>query len=80
MRRLAILIGVISALLSGSFAHAQESGVSRHPMEALSPDEVARAVELLKAAGLADGNTLFPQIALFEMPKAAVLAWTPGAP
>lgn len=49
-------------------------------MEALSPDEVARAVELLKAAGLADGNTLFPQIALFEMPKAAVLAWTPGAP
>jgi primary-amine oxidase len=49
-------------------------------MEALSPDEVANAVEALKAAGLADDQTLYPQIALSEMPKADVLAWTPGTP
>ena len=49
-----------------------------HPLDPLSADEITTAVEVLRAAGLADAGTRFPLIDLDEPPKAAVLASQPG--
>ncbi len=51
-----------------------------HPMDALTISEVARTVSLIRAAGYADARARFPTITLKELPKAEVLAWTPGQP
>jgi len=51
-----------------------------HPLDALTADEIATAVKVLREAGRADDRTLFASISLEEPPKGAVLAWTAGAP
>lgn len=66
--------------LSATLAMAQESGVPSHPMDALTPTEITRVVQILSDAGYASKATRYPAITLQEMPKAEVLAWTPGAP
>ena len=61
----------------GHLAKAQSAA---HPMDALSPAEVALAVRLVREAGLVGDGARYPMITLREMDKAAVLAWTPGKP
>jgi primary-amine oxidase len=56
------------------------AAVSAHPLDALSAEEIATAMRVLRAAGHADMATRFPLIALDEPDKAAVLAWRPGQP
>ena len=49
-------------------------------MDALTTDEVAKAVELIRAAGHGGDDARFPTVSLLEMPKADVLAWNRGDP
>jgi primary-amine oxidase len=51
-----------------------------HPLDPLTRDEIAKTVELLRAAGHVDDATRFPSITLKEPPKATVLAWQSGLP
>src|SRR5262245_3182594 len=51
-----------------------------HPMDALTAREYWTVFEVLKASGRVNADTRFPEIGLQEPPKAAVLAWTKGAP
>src|SRR5262245_26847836 len=50
--------------------------MSRHPLEPLSAPEVAKAVELLRAAGKVTPTTRFVSVMLKEPPKTAVHAGT----
>jgi primary-amine oxidase len=52
----------------------------QHPMDALTAEEIALAVDLLKKEGQANADTVYPSISVFEMPKADVLDWKPGDP
>ncbi len=49
-------------------------------MNALTPQEVAQAVDLTRTAGLASNAASFPVITLKEMAKVDVLSWQPGRP
>jgi primary-amine oxidase len=63
--------------------HAQEEPEAikaEHPLDALTPGEIATVADLLKAGGQADKDTLFPAITLIEPPKDDVRAWTSGKP
>jgi primary-amine oxidase len=51
-----------------------------HPLDPLSADEIASAVAILHAAGLATTDTRFPLIGLDEPAKTTVLGWQPGRP
>ena len=78
MIRILALLAVLTIGLHQP-AGAQSFEVS-HPMDALTYPEIAEAVKLARAAGHADDQTVYPMITLVEMPKADVLAWTPGKP
>jgi primary-amine oxidase len=54
--------------------------LSAHPLDALSAEEIATAIAVLREAGDADKATRFALIGLDEPDKAAVLAWRPGQP
>jgi primary-amine oxidase len=49
-----------------------------HPLDALTPDEINRTVQVLREAKLADRNARFSIVRLHEPAKADVLAWRPG--
>ena len=51
-----------------------------NPLDALTADEIDRAVTILTAAKQVDAGTRYPTITLLESPKAEVLRWTPGQP
>jgi len=76
-RGAAVFIFLVLAAMGA--AHAQGAGPG-HPMDALTYPEVARAVRLVRDAGLADDRTVYPAITLKEMAKADVLAWQAGDP
>jgi Cu2+-containing amine oxidase len=46
----------------------------KHPLDALTGDEIRMATKLLRDPGHADDETLFPSIALEEMDKSKVCA------
>jgi primary-amine oxidase len=54
--------------------------VASHPLDALTPAEIATTTELLRRAGKADDATLYGAITLIEPPKDEVRAWVPGKP
>ena len=54
--------------------------VPQHPLDALTPEEIAAGVKLLREQGLASDSTRYPVFTLKEPPKADVLAWQPGQP
>ena len=60
----------------GSHAAAEP----KHPLDALTSEEIRKTVRILRDAGHADRATLFPSITLEEMEKAAVRAWRRGDP
>lgn len=49
-----------------------------HPLEPLSPDELAAAVEIVRRARSLDARALFETVALREPDKKAVRGFTPG--
>ncbi len=51
-----------------------------HPLDALSAEEVERAVSILNNEGLIDKDTRFALMTLREPGKAETLAWRPGQP
>lgn len=51
-----------------------------HPLDALTPDEIALAVKILKDSKNADADTVYPAITLNPGSKDAMRAWTPGTP
>ena len=78
---------MLSALLSSAGLaplHAQDKvaapAVPTHPMDALTPGEIEKAVGILKAAGHFDATSKLVSIALAENDKAEVRAWAPGKP
>jgi primary-amine oxidase len=69
---------VALAIVAAGPALAQQAPTN--PMDALTGDEINRAVQVLTAAGKVDSNTRYPTITLQENSKESVLAWSPGKP
>ncbi len=61
-------------------AFAQDSEGPFHPMDALTPAEIAATVKLLTEAGDANDQTRYPAITLQEAPKNTIRAWKNGDP
>ncbi|WP_170984612.1 hypothetical protein [Rhodoligotrophos defluvii] len=80
MSKKAWILILAAALLSRIAPAAAQLAAPDFPLDALTFQEISRTVSLLKQAGLADDQTLFPTITLSEPPKADVLAWRPGQP
>ncbi|WP_342641778.1 hypothetical protein [Rhodoligotrophos ferricapiens] len=78
--RLLILLGALATFLCAIQPGSAQMAEPQFPLDALTYQEIGRAVSVLKQAGLADDDTLFPTITLKEPPKANVLAWSPGKP
>src|SRR5438552_3876521 len=51
-----------------------------HPLDPLTPDEMATAVRVLEGEKRLTKRSRFPLLALHEPPKKDVLAWKPGQP
>src|SRR3954454_20276885 len=51
-----------------------------HPLDALTPDDVQRAVALIRADRRAEPDAVFVHVRLHEPPKDVLLAHEPGAP
>jgi primary-amine oxidase len=75
-----LIRSLLFLLVSVTSAAAQTADVPHHPMDALTPSEIARVVEILGKAGVAGKSTRYPAITLREMPKAGVLVWKENAP
>jgi primary-amine oxidase len=69
-------MAIVVMVLLG-IAHAQDAGPF-HPMDALTPAEIATSVKLLKDAGDVDDKTRFPGITLLEADKQIIRDWKPG--
>jgi primary-amine oxidase len=69
----------VVVFLWASAAQAQMMKIN-HPLDALTPEEIARAADILKQSKAANEQTLFPTIELLEPPKEFVLSWTAGKP
>ena len=73
------LLALLIALVLSPAVLAQ-SYKPQHPMDALTAEEIARAVELLTKEGQANADTIYPAITLNEMAKINVQDWKPGDP
>jgi primary-amine oxidase len=73
MKKLLATTALCATILSS--AHAQER---THPLGGLTSDEYATINQILREAGVADDDTLFPLIEMKEPPKSDVLAWKNG--
>lgn len=51
-----------------------------HPLDPLTPAEIAEIAAILQADGRVQASHQFPDISLREPPKTEVLAWRPGLP
>jgi primary-amine oxidase len=69
---------LLSPILYSPAVFAQ-SGAS-FPLDPLSKDEIAAAVNILRSAGKASDSSRFATITLHEPPKSEVLAFKPGDP
>lgn len=68
---------ISSALLAAAIGTAS---AAEHPLDPLSFDEHWDVLQILYDAGKLDPDTTFSGVHLYEPDKAAVLAWTAGAP
>lgn len=57
-----------------------EPYTAQHPLDALTPEEIALGTSLLRDQGLASDSTRFPVFTLKEPAKSEVLAWKAGDP
>lgn len=69
-----------SALAQDQQAATPAPYVASHPLDALTAEEIAAGVDILRAAGVATDATRYPSFSLLEPPKADVMAWTAGQP
>ena len=53
---------------------------AKHPMDALTADEIRSAKAMLQKANKLDDGTRFVSLSLDENPKAEVRAWSPEQP
>jgi primary-amine oxidase len=58
----------------------REASKIAHPLAMLTPEEVTRAVEVLRASGKVGDDALFASIVLHEPAKDALAQWKPGDP
>ena len=84
MRSVVFLVGAILAIAAPVSLSAQTRVAAPvapvHPLDALTPPEIGKAVALLRAANhLADGDRIV-SLSLVEPDKADVRAWTLGKP
>ena len=77
---MSLLRALIFLCILVTSAIAQEGYVPQHPMDALTPEEITQAVQIMREAKLVSDVTLYPAVTLREMPKADVLTWKPGQP
>ncbi|MFP6584743.1 MAG: hypothetical protein VCD00_19575 [Candidatus Hydrogenedentota bacterium] len=78
VQRIATLIlslFLVVAILAVPPAHA-----APHPMDPLSNDEIEDALQLLVQSGNLQSDSRMAYMRLYDMDKADVLAWKPGAP
>ncbi|MEV6343081.1 primary-amine oxidase [Actinoplanes sp. NPDC051851] len=54
--------------------------MAAHPLDRLTPDEIALNRNLLDKNGLISATTRFPLVMLVEPPKSFVVGWEPGTP
>lgn len=80
MRQLLRTLIITLGLAAPGLALAADQKGPFHPLDALTPDEIAGTVKLLTAAGDADADTVYPAITLKPAAKEAMRAWTPGTP
>ncbi len=73
-----VLLCCAACLLAGWPAKAADD--SAHPLDPLSKEEIAAAVQTLKAGGKVNDGSRFSILALHEPPKAEVLGFKPGNP
>jgi len=78
-RALATLVVLLLAATLGIAAPADKKGPF-HPLDALTADEIALAVKILKDTKNADVDTVYPAITLQPGSKEAMRRWTPGTP
>jgi primary-amine oxidase len=60
--------------------HGRAIAASRHPLDPLSKEEIATAVQVLKSSGKVNERSRFPIIVLHEPPKVEVLKFRTGTP
>jgi primary-amine oxidase len=70
----------VSQWSPGSPGGAEGVGGAAHPMDALTADEIRKAVDILRSSGRTDTTAKFATLALQENAKASVRAWRPGLP
>ncbi len=78
MRLFSIVVWL--ALLLTTQARGEDAYLPRHPLDALTADEISAAKSLLTKQALIDETSEFTNLTLAEPPKTDVLQWKPGAP
>lgn len=73
-------ISILIFLFWATASQAVEPVAPLHPLDALTADEIALAVMLLKDAGAADDGTVYPALTLKPASKEAMRAWKIGTP
>jgi len=79
-RILICLLTIMANCVGPPLLQAQSTQVPVHPLDALTADEIAQTVKLLKDAGDADQDTVYPAITLKPATKEAMRGWKPGTP
>ena len=65
-------------LLLATHAWADAPDIPFHPLDSLTPTEIAQTVKLLKQAGDANDETVYPAITLAPGSKDSIRAWKQG--
>ena len=78
----AATLGACISVVSPSWAELRQDApaTAKHPMDALTADEIRSAKEVLQKANELDDNTRFVSMSLDENQKSEVRAWKPGQP
>jgi primary-amine oxidase len=71
---------ILACIANADGLNAQSKQGPFHPLDALTADEITQAAKLLKDAGDADQDTVYPAITLKPASKEAMRAWKPGTP
>src|SRR6516164_3860131 len=78
----AATLGACISLVTPSWAELRQDApaTAKHPMDALTADEIRSAKEILQKANKLDDYTRFVSMSLDENLKSEVRAWKPGQP
>jgi primary-amine oxidase len=78
----AAALGTFLAALSPSWAELRQEAptTAKHPMDAITADEIRSTKAILQKANKLDDASRFVSVSLDENPKSDVRAWKPGQP